>query len=303
VLAIREHAFGANHPDVAQTLNDLAVVRDAAGDHAAAVSLYERAAAITERTLGPNHPDAAMTYNNLAVLDSELGETLQALAWSRKATTAVLAHAASEAPRAGGLSPGRRTDPADVIDRRARYFRRHVGNAAAAARRGVAPAASLADEAFEMAQWASQTSAGSAIQSMAARFETGGALRDLVRERQDLMAALRDKDTGLAQALSRPDGQINRRAIEAMRDEIAADEHRIAAVEQRLETEFPTYASLASPKPLAIAAFAPRAQRGACVHFAGRRRKLRLRSHPRWVRLEHDQPWRQGAFGKDSCTT
>jgi tetratricopeptide (TPR) repeat protein/CHAT domain-containing protein len=254
VLSIRERAFGTNHPDVAQTLNDLAVVRESAGDRGAAVSLYERAAAMTERTLGPNHPDAAMTYNNLAVLESELGETLKALAWSRKATAAVLAHAASEAPRAGGSSPGRHTDAAGVIDRRARYFRRHVANAADAARLGLAPAASLADEAFEMAQWASQSSTGSAIQSMAARFETGsGALRDLVRERQDLMAALPAKDTRLAEALSRPAQQINRTAIEAMHDEIATDEHRIVAIEQRLETEFPTYASLASPRPLAIA--------------------------------------------------
>jgi tetratricopeptide (TPR) repeat protein/CHAT domain-containing protein len=253
VLAIRERALGTDHPDVAQTLNSLAITREAAGDHAGAVSLYERAAAMTERTLGLNHPDAAMIYNNLAVLDSELGETREALAWSRKATAAVLAHAVSEAPRAPGSSVGRRTDPAGVIDRRARYFRRHVANAAAAAQRGLAPAASLAEEAFEMAQWASQSSAGSAIQSMAARFETGsGALGNLVRERQDLTAALREKDTRLADALSRPAGQINRPVVEAIRDAIAADEHRIAAIEQRLETEFPTYASLASPKPLAI---------------------------------------------------
>jgi CHAT domain-containing protein len=239
---------------VAQTLNSLAITREAAGDHAGAVSFYERAAAMTERTLGFNHPDAAMIYNNLAVLDSQLGETREALAWSRKATAAVLSHAASEAPRARGSSVGRRTDPADVIDRRARYFRRHVANAAAVAQRGLAPAASLAEEVFEMAQWASQSSAGSAIQSMAARFETGsGALGDLVREQQDLTAALREKDTRLAGALSRPAEQINRPAIEAIRDEIATVEHRIAIVEQRLETEFPTYASLATPKPLAIA--------------------------------------------------
>ena len=47
---------------------------------------------------------------------------------------------------------------------------RHVANLAVAARKGIEPAPSLAHEAFEVAQWASQSSAAAAIQQMSTRF-------------------------------------------------------------------------------------------------------------------------------------
>ena len=47
---------------------------------------------------------------------------------------------------------------------------RHVANLAIAARKGIQPAPSLAHEALEVAQWASQSSAAAAIQRMSTRF-------------------------------------------------------------------------------------------------------------------------------------
>jgi tetratricopeptide (TPR) repeat protein len=67
-LAIRETALGANHPDVAQTLNNLALVYADQSKHGEAEALYKRALAIRETALGANHLDVAWTLNNLALV-------------------------------------------------------------------------------------------------------------------------------------------------------------------------------------------------------------------------------------------
>ena len=54
---------------------------------------------------------------------------------------------------------------------------RHVANLAVAARKGIEPAPSLAHEAFEVAQWASQSSAAAAIQQMSTRFASAAPAR------------------------------------------------------------------------------------------------------------------------------
>jgi hypothetical protein len=89
---------------------------------------------------------------------------------------------------------------------------------------------------------------------MAARFASGGgALATLVRENQDLAAAWRDKDKKLLDAISQPEAQRDRAAIEALRKEIAGIESRLKALAGRFDKEFPDYAALASPKPLKTA--------------------------------------------------
>jgi tetratricopeptide (TPR) repeat protein len=73
-LAIREKAPGAEHPDVANSLNNLASLLSDQGDYAGARPLYERALAISEKALGPEHPDVANSLNNLAVLLKDQGD-------------------------------------------------------------------------------------------------------------------------------------------------------------------------------------------------------------------------------------
>jgi tetratricopeptide (TPR) repeat protein len=68
VLAIREKALGADHPDVAASLNNLALLYANQGRYADAEPLYKPALAIREKALGPNHPDIAQSLNNLALL-------------------------------------------------------------------------------------------------------------------------------------------------------------------------------------------------------------------------------------------
>jgi tetratricopeptide (TPR) repeat protein len=66
-LAIREARLGADHPDTAASLTNLALALHAQGDHDAARPLYERALSIREARLGADHPDTAHSLTNLAL--------------------------------------------------------------------------------------------------------------------------------------------------------------------------------------------------------------------------------------------
>jgi tetratricopeptide (TPR) repeat protein len=58
--------LGPEHPDTANSLNNLALLLNTQEDYAGAEPLYRRALAIDEQTLGPEHPDTATSLNNLA---------------------------------------------------------------------------------------------------------------------------------------------------------------------------------------------------------------------------------------------
>ncbi|WP_439407713.1 tetratricopeptide repeat protein [Bradyrhizobium sp. DASA03076] len=249
-LAIQERALGQEHPDVAHILNNLALEFEARGKYADAEELTARALAIYEKSLGANHPDTANALHNLAREYAEAGDGANALAYSRKATAAVLAHAAREADsarqkqRSGGL-----------VAQRALFFRRHVANLALAARQQLAPEPTLAREAFEIAQWADQSSAAVAVQQFAARFASGaGALSALVRENQDLAGSWRETDRKLVEALSKPEGDRDRKAIDALRRASGEAEARLTASDRRLAREFPEFTALTRPQPLEVSA-------------------------------------------------
>lgn len=247
-LAIQEKTLGVGHPNVALTLNALATVYREYGKYAEAEGLYQRALAIRERALGVNHPEVAQTLNNLAMLDIARGNTKNALTYSRRTTSAVIAHATIDASGTG------QTVKSDgLIEQRASYFHLHVANLVAATQKVIEPAAALGQEAFEIAQWAGQSSAAAAVQQMSLRFASGGDSRaTLVREKQDISAAWRNKDRALIAALSKPEGQQDRAGIQLLRKQIADIEARLTAIAARLEREFPDYAALANPKPLKI---------------------------------------------------
>jgi tetratricopeptide (TPR) repeat protein len=65
-IALGEAALGPNHPEVATTLTNLAVVYHNMGSYDEAVALYRRATEIWEIALGPEHPNVAINHNNLA---------------------------------------------------------------------------------------------------------------------------------------------------------------------------------------------------------------------------------------------
>jgi len=66
VMVIYEEALGPDHPNVAMSLSNLALLYDERGQYEQSEPLYKRSLAIREKTLGPNHPDVATSLNNLA---------------------------------------------------------------------------------------------------------------------------------------------------------------------------------------------------------------------------------------------
>ena len=112
-----------------------------------------------------------------------------------------------------------------VLERRTNYFLHHLAYLDAVVQGGIEPSATVMPEAFEMMQWADQSSAGAAVQQMGLRFAAGSdALSALVRERQDLSALWRDRDNALLGAVSKPGGQRNQVVIDNIRKQIAETE-------------------------------------------------------------------------------
>ena len=77
-LTIDEKAFGPNHPEVATSLKNLAMLYKAQGRYAEAEPLHRRDLAICEKALGPDHPDVAVSLNNLAGLYKTQGKYAEA---------------------------------------------------------------------------------------------------------------------------------------------------------------------------------------------------------------------------------
>lgn len=65
---MRERVLGADHPDCAQSLNNLAALYHEKKQYDKAEELYERALDIRRRALAPDHPSLAYTVKHLAIL-------------------------------------------------------------------------------------------------------------------------------------------------------------------------------------------------------------------------------------------
>eukprot|EP00195_Chlamydomonas_chlamydogama_P012277 CAMPEP_0202901254 /NCGR_PEP_ID=MMETSP1392-20130828/14151_1 /ASSEMBLY_ACC=CAM_ASM_000868 /TAXON_ID=225041 /ORGANISM="Chlamydomonas chlamydogama, Strain SAG 11-48b" /LENGTH=824 /DNA_ID=CAMNT_0049587793 /DNA_START=202 /DNA_END=2677 /DNA_ORIENTATION=+ len=72
-LRAREKQLGPNHPDVAASCSNLAILYNSKGNAGKALPLYERALKIYEKHYGPNHPEVAHTLTDLAVMHLEAG--------------------------------------------------------------------------------------------------------------------------------------------------------------------------------------------------------------------------------------
>jgi tetratricopeptide (TPR) repeat protein len=84
-LAIREKILGPEHPDTAQSLNNLASLLQAEGDLAGARPYFERALAVSEKGVGPEHPITAICLNNLASLLHDQGDLASARPYFERA--------------------------------------------------------------------------------------------------------------------------------------------------------------------------------------------------------------------------
>lgn len=67
-LEMRQRVLGPDHPDCAQSLNNLAALHTERREYETAEDMYEKALEIRKRALSPDHPSLAYTLKHLAML-------------------------------------------------------------------------------------------------------------------------------------------------------------------------------------------------------------------------------------------
>jgi len=77
-LEVRKRLLGAEHHDVAESLNNLAELYYNQGRYAEAEPLFKQALEMTKHLLGPEHPDVATSLDNLAALYQSQGRYAEA---------------------------------------------------------------------------------------------------------------------------------------------------------------------------------------------------------------------------------
>jgi CHAT domain-containing protein/Tfp pilus assembly protein PilF len=218
-LAIREKVLGRDHIDVARSLNNLGDLYQRQDRLAEAQPVYERALAIRERTVGPDHPDNAISANNLASLYQAEGRTADALPLVERLTTYGRAQIRAALPV--------------LLD---------------APKKQLIPADKAFDEALDVIQRGTQSSAASAVNKLAVRVAAGSDhLAELVRRDQDLASEADTLDKAIIASLSK---QGAPRDAATGRARLAAITTERANLQKTFATEFPDYAALSNPLPL-----------------------------------------------------
>lgn len=223
-LAIREKVLGSDHPDVARSLNNLAGLYEHQQRYADAEPLYRRALAIRERAFGPDHPDVVTSTSNLAYFLFVSGRAADALPLAEKTLATSRAQLRVVMPvlfaaREQSLLPGDRA----------------------------------LDEALAAIQRGTQSSAASAVNKLAVRLAAGSdRLAELVRRDQDLTAEAEALDKAIIAAVSKQAAQRDAAGEQRSRARIAAIANERAGLQKTLAVEFPDYASLSNPLPLAV---------------------------------------------------
>ena len=219
-LAIREKVLGASHPDVARSLNNLGDLYQRENRFAEAEPIFKRALAIREQAVGPDHPDTAASVNNLASLYQAEG------------------HAADAIP---------------LMERMIGKGRAQLGIALAvlfdAQRQQIMPTEQALDEALDVIQRGTQSSAASAVNKLAVRIAAGNdRLAELVRRDQDLASEAETLNKAVVAALSKQ-GQRDG-AAQRGRERLAAIAAERASLQKTFAIEFPDYSALSNPLPL-----------------------------------------------------
>ncbi|MBR0907561.1 CHAT domain-containing tetratricopeptide repeat protein [Bradyrhizobium liaoningense] len=223
-LAIREKVLGPEHPDVARSLNNLAGLYQHQQRYAEAEPLYRRALAIRERAFGPDHPDVAISTSNFASFLQVSGRTAEAL------------------PLADRTLANHRAQLRVVLPI---LF--------SARQQQLLPDDKALDEALAAIQRGTQSSAASAVNKLAVRLAAGSdRLAELVRKDQDLAAESEALDKAIIAAVSKPPAQRDANAEQRSRAQIAGIANQRSGLQKTLAVEFPDYASLSNPLPLAV---------------------------------------------------
>jgi CHAT domain-containing protein/Tfp pilus assembly protein PilF len=247
-LAIDEKALRPDHLDFATDLNNLAQLYRAQARYSEAEPLFKRSLAIFEKALGPDHPVVGGVLNNLAQLYFEQSDWLRAADFWRRSTSVTVRRAQRGRDDLGTALTGKRKGEVEQLSYRFRDLVKAVHRLASDA-----VDAALAEEMFETAQWAGASEAAASLAQMATRQAKGdGALAKVVRERQDLLGEWQVRDKTLIAAKSQSPDKRNAEAETILSARLGSIDARIAEIDRSLAKDFPEYATVASPKPLAF---------------------------------------------------
>lgn len=242
-LAIREKALGPDHPSTSRSLNNLASLYEAQGRDEDAELLWKRALSIREKTLGPDHPDVALALNNLAWLYHETGDQILSLDYIRRTVSIKRTRATRSCSNDAGRLSEQKSNRGSFLF--------HTESALSYDAPG--ERSNLIAEAYESAQLAIATQAGTAITRMAARFATGdGELAVLVRKRQDAADRWLTLDKTLVGAMSQPPDKRDKAKEQNFRKTLKDLDQRIADIDAKLATTFPQYTNLTSKQPASL---------------------------------------------------
>ena len=223
-LAIFEKAFGRDHPAVATSLNNLALLYTSQGRYAEAELLYQNSLAISEKALGRDHPDVAHPLNNLASLYNKQGRYADALPIIRRT------HSQGTANKIVAFPVLLASQGQNLLD-----------------------AAEVLTDSYEIAQRASSSAAANAVSKLAARFAAGtGELAALVRKDQDLTAEAEVLDKTVIAFVSKPPSQRSAAAEDQVRTRIAEVKAEREKLQQTFNERFPDYAALSKPQPVSL---------------------------------------------------
>jgi hypothetical protein len=246
-LAISEKALGPDHPSLGTALNNMAQVYERQGRHSEAEPLMKRALAIHERALGPDHPKVVENLNNLAVLYFSQNDWEHAVEFWRRSTSVIIRRARRGTFIGDTLTGKRRSETQQLSWQFGGLVK--AAFRLASERHDDSPLRDM----FQTAQWAQSSEAAESLSQMAARGAKGDArLAALVRERQDLVAEWQKRDAARSASVAQNPEKRDAQAEAANVSRLAAIDSRIAEIDKRLGADFPDYAALASPAPLAV---------------------------------------------------
>ncbi len=223
-VAIDQKALGQNHPNVAMTIGMLGTLYRAQHRHPEAEPLYKHALEALEQALGRDHPHVTTAVNNLAFLYTDMNRNAEALPLVQRLIAAGNAKPALALPL---LSKA-------VNDK-------------------LLSAESAVDESLDVAQRSSETSAAAAVSKLAVRLASGNdRLAQLVRQDQDLAAESETLEKAIIAAVSSETGKRDAAGKQRIRDRLAAVGSQRTALQKTFASEFPDYAALSNPLPLAV---------------------------------------------------
>lgn len=244
-IELASSSFGESHSMTAAMIMTLAVQLADRDQFDAAEALYNRALPISGKH-GSIGLMLADNYSGLGIVAVKRKDWRRAHELLQRASRISIAHERATATVSSAREANRRAQRADT------YLLQAVA-AFRLAESGVADAAALRDDAFQIAQHAERSLVAGALAQLTARISKGpGALADLVRERQDLAREWQRLDKRLEAALASPSDQRNDAEEAQTKESLGKLSERLDAVDARLAKEFPDFAKLSDPLPVSI---------------------------------------------------